>query len=33
MSANAKTSNWVDPDDAPELGPEFFAKAKKMIGT
>lgn len=31
MSANAKTSEWIDPDDIPELGPEFFAKAKKMV--
>lgn len=32
MSANAKTSKWTDPDDAPELGADFFAKAKKMVG-
>lgn len=31
MNANVKTSKWADPDDAPELGPEFFAKAKKMV--
>lgn len=33
---NAKSSNtkadWVDPDDAPELGPEFFANAQAYIG-
>ncbi|MEO6320361.1 MAG: BrnA antitoxin family protein [Polaromonas sp.] len=32
MSENAKTSNWVDPDDAPELGAEFFKSAKRMVG-
>lgn len=25
-------TNWVDPDDAPELGAEWFAKAKLMDG-
>ena len=33
---NAKSLNtpteWVDPDDAPELTDEFFAKANPMIG-
>ena len=32
MSENAKISNWTDPDDAPELGPEFFQGAKRMVG-
>ncbi len=32
MSANAKTTEWVDPDDAPELDEEFFATAKRMVG-
>lgn len=31
MSESAKTSNWTDPDDAPELGPEFFQSAKPMV--
>ena len=37
MSANTpKTdwpeSNWVDPDDAPELGNDFFEHAELSIG-
>lgn len=31
MSESAKTSNWTDADDAPELGPEFFQSAKQMV--
>lgn len=32
MNADVKTSNWSDPDDAPELGDEFFRKAAYKIG-
>lgn len=34
MNANKQhTKNeWIDPDDAPELTDEFFAKATPMIG-
>ena len=31
MSESAKTSNWTDPDDATELGPEFFQSAKRRV--
>ena len=31
MSENAKTSEWVDEDDAPELGDDFFNSAKRMV--
>jgi uncharacterized protein (DUF4415 family) len=31
MSVKEKTSEWVDPDDAPELGAEFFEKATRHI--
>ena len=31
MSANVKTSEWVDADDAPELGADFFKSAKRMV--
>ncbi|KAF1047646.1 MAG: hypothetical protein GAK38_01807 [Xylophilus sp.] len=27
-----KPTGWIDPDDAPELTDEFFAKAAHMIG-
>lgn len=30
-SNNTKAA-WVDPDDAPELGTEFFAEARLCIG-
>jgi uncharacterized protein (DUF4415 family) len=33
ISKKANTpSTWVDPDDAPELTDDFFAKATPMIG-
>lgn len=34
MSVNKPStdSNWVDPDDAPELDDEWFAKAEVRIG-
>jgi uncharacterized protein (DUF4415 family) len=32
MSENAKTSKWLDPDDAPELNANFFKAAKRMVG-
>ncbi|MCK0507370.1 BrnA antitoxin family protein [Aromatoleum anaerobium] len=34
MNANkhATPTEWVDPDDAPELTDEFFEKATPMIG-
>ena len=28
----ARPSEWVDPDDAPELGPEFFQRADEYDG-
>lgn len=28
----ATPSEWVDPDDAPELGPEFFQRADEYDG-
>jgi len=31
MSENVKTSKWVDPDDAPELGAEFFDSAQRLV--
>ena len=31
MSENASNSEWVDKDDAPELGVEFFKSAKRMV--
>ena len=34
MKENSKhsTSNWVDPDDAPELTPEMLFLGVKMVG-
>ncbi|MBP9803287.1 MAG: BrnA antitoxin family protein [Candidatus Accumulibacter sp.] len=34
MSANkhATPTEWIDPDDAPELTDEFFAQADEYIG-
>ena len=32
MNANASSSKWTDPDDAPELTAETLAKAKRMVG-
>jgi uncharacterized protein (DUF4415 family) len=32
MNANVRGSEWVDPDDAPELDDEFFAKATRKVG-
>lgn len=26
------TSNWVDPDDAPEITPELLSSGTKMVG-
>lgn len=31
MIANVKGSEWTDPDDAPELGDEFFEGAKRLV--
>ena len=31
MSENVNSSEWVDKDDAPELGVEFFRSAKRMV--
>jgi len=34
MKENSKhsTSNWIDPDDAPELTPEILSLGVKMVG-
>ncbi len=34
MKENSKhsTSNWIDPDDAPELTPEMLSLGVKMVG-
>ena len=34
MKENSKhsTSNWVDPDDVPELTPEMLSQGVKMVG-
>lgn len=34
MSANkpVSSSSWVDPDDAPELSDDFFARAELAVG-
>ena len=34
MSGNKSTtpSTWVDPDDAPELNDQFFARADEFVG-
>jgi uncharacterized protein (DUF4415 family) len=32
VSKESTDSNWVDPDDAPELDDEWFEKADLMIG-
>jgi len=34
MSGNKNTtpSTWVDPDDAPELSEDFFARADEFVG-
>lgn len=31
MNENVNSSEWVDKDDAPELGAEFFRSAKRMV--
>ena len=31
MSENVNSSVWVDKDDAPGLGVEFFRSAKRMV--
>ena len=35
MSANKKSmpTDWIDPDDAPELTDAFFVQADEYIGT
>ena len=33
MNENVNSSEWVDKDDAPELGAEFFRSAKRMVAT
>ena len=32
VSRKGTESNWVDPDDAPELDDEWFARAELRIG-
>ena len=32
LDTATSSSEWVDPDDAPELGAEFFDQAGIMIG-
>lgn len=32
VSSNATETNWIDPDDAPELTEEWFAQADFKIG-
>ena len=32
MNKQGTDSNWIDPDDAPELDDEWFAKAEVRIG-
>lgn len=29
---NATPTDWIDPDDAPELTDEFFARADEYVG-